>query len=385
MPLTMSRLSTKELLNTAKPLYQKLKSRKEKSLVLLKLKEITGYKSVKSLIRKFSTKQGEKKKKRRGRPPLLTPKDLVILKDLWLLMDQPCGKHLKAMIPDWIDPWQKENKKLPLAQQSRLLQASSATLDRYLKPLKINSSKNNRTRNANGLKAQIPLIDPQRKITKLGYMYADTVAHCGTSLRGSFAWTLTLTEDLTQWTLTQAVWNKGQLGVCSALDKMLSQLPFKPRGINTDNGSEFINYHLQKYLQEKCKVTRSRPMKKNDNARAEEKNRHKVRDLIGYDRLDDERFVDILNDIYRSHNLLSNHFIACTRVIFKKREENRIVKKSDTAQTPYLRTLAEMKPSKKKEKFENSHNQLNPLELRRKVETGLLQLYALLQEINLEE
>lgn len=384
----MSRLSAKELLNTAKPLYQKLKTRKEKSLFLLKLKELTGYKSVKSLIRKFSTSQREKKKKRRGRPPLLTPKDLVILKDIWLLMDQPCGKHLKAMIPDWIDPWQQENKKLPLSQQSRLLQASSATLDRYLKPLKVNSSKNNRTSSASGLKAQIPLIDPQRKITELGYLYADTVAHCGTSLKGSFTWTLTITDDLTQWTLTQAVWNKGQLGVCRALDKMLSQLPFKPRGINTDNGSEFINYHLQKYLQEKqgkCKVTRSRPMKKNDNARAEEKNRHKVRDLIGYDRLDDERFVDILNEIYLSHNLLSNHFIACTRVISKKREGNRILKKSDTAQTPYARTLLEMKPSKKKEKFENLHNKLNPLELRRKVEAGLHKLYALLQEIIVEE
>lgn len=86
--------------------------------------------------------------------------------------------------------------------------------------------------------------------------------------------------------------------------------------INTDKGLEFINYHLQRLLKEKhkkCKLTRSRPYKKNDNARAEEHNRHKVRELIGYERVDEPECVYLLNQVYRYHNLLTNFFVAGTR------------------------------------------------------------------------
>ena len=218
-------------------------------------------------------------------------------------------------------------------------------------------------------------------------MYADTVAHCGGSVGGSFAWTLTFTDDYTQWVCNQAVWNKGQHGVCRAFDKLLRTIPLKVAGINTDNGTEFLNHHLQNYFKQNhpnCIITRSRPMHKNDNARAEEKNRHKVRELIGYERLDDEQFIKLLNDIYRSSNLLNNHFISCMKVISKTRVGSKIIKRYDQASTPYARAMESLTNKRSKEALKTRHENLNPFQLKEKIETGLRKLFALKSSIDEE-
>ncbi len=125
------------------------------------------------------------------------------------------------------------------------------------------------------------------------------------------------------------------------------------RCINTDNGSEFINYHLQRMLKERykrCKLIRSRPYRKNDNARAEERNRYKVRELIGYERIDGEQCVFLLNQVYRYHNLLTNFFIASTRFVSKQRNPvtGKTKKTYDKARTPYERVLEHLKEGVRK-------------------------------------
>lgn len=295
-------------------------------------------------------------------------------------MDQPCGKRFVSMLPEWLPHWTNSNKVAPPGQLERILGVSSSTLDRVLAPFRISEAKRKKTSSLTALKSNIPLVDTQRRICTAGYFYADTVAHCGTTTKGDFAWTLTLTDDYTQWVCNQAVWNKGQYGVCQAFDKLLREIPFKIKGINTYNGGEFINYHLQGYFKnrdKKCEITRSRPMHKNDNARAEEKNRHKIRDLIGYDRLDDERFVNILNEIYKSSNLLNNHFSACMKIISKERMGIKIIKRYDKARTPYARFMEEAKKSGNKTKLLKLHQSLNPFELQEKIEDGLKKLIEL--------
>ena len=125
-----------------------------------------------------------------------------------------------------------------------------------------------------------------------------------------------MTDDLTLWTNNRAIWNKGQEATCKAFLYLLREMPFMIRSINTDNGEDFINCHLQRMIKEKHKrraLTRSRPYRENDNARAEERNRQKGGELIGYERMEEEeRCVFLLNQVYRHHNLLTNFFIAST-------------------------------------------------------------------------
>lgn len=380
----MSKLSRFELLNNARRIYPSLRTKAEKSHYIEKLMEVTGYKSSKSVIRHLNKRAAPRKKKKRGRKYSLRPGDFSLLKELWLLMDQPCGKRLAAMLPEWINQgesqrWEGSSKKL-----SRILSVSSATLDRALSSFKAQGAGRKKQGSIGALKASIPLIDTQQRITKPGQLYADTVAHCGGSMHGSFVWTLTLTDDYTQWTLTRAVWNKGQHGVLAAFEKLFREIPFGIKGINTDNGSEFINYHLQGEFRKKHKtyqITRSRPMHKNDNARAEEKNRHKVRELIGYDRFDEESYVELFNEIYEASNLLNNHFSACQRVVSKKREGGKVKKRYDQARTPYQRVMESLPETRKKEQLRQRHQQLDPFVLRRQIEEGLRKLYAHKQDL----
>lgn len=165
-------------------------------------------------------------------------------------------------------------------------------------------------------------------------------------------------------------WNKGQYGTCAALSHILREIPVRIRAINSDNGSEFINRHLQRFLKQQyktCKVTRSRPNFKNDNARVEERNRRLVREVVGDDRLDDERFVYLLNQLFKWVNLLHNHFIASMRLIRKERRGRKVIKHYDTARTPYMRVLETMKDGKRKQRFINQHATLNPWMIRSKI------------------
>lgn len=123
-------------------------------------------------------------------------------------------------------------------------------------------------------------------------------------------------------------------------------------------------------------VTRSRPMMKNDNARAEEKNRHHVREVVGYGRFDHPGYIKLLNRVYRANNLLTNHFDACSRIISKTRQGGKLKRKSDQSRTPYTRVMETLKPGRKKEKLDALHKSLNPLKLRDQLENALRDLFA---------
>jgi hypothetical protein len=352
---------------------------KKRSLLLDELCDLTGM-NRKYLIRKLNKKK-ERFAKRRGAKPRYEPGIyLPIIKPIWLAADQICGKRLKVVLDDWLHFYEEEFGELEEAIRLKVLQISSAPLDRLLKPVRING----RGRGLSGtkpgsiIKNQIPIKTNQWEETKPGFMEADTVAHCGTSLEGNFVWSLTMTDILLTWTEIRAVWNKGAYGVGIAVDDIEDNLPFEIKGFDCDNGSEFLNYHLIEKFAERPKekaiqFTRSRPYKKNDNAHVEQKNWTHVRQLFGYHRFDRECLVDMMNDLYRNEwSLYQNQFIPTMKCIKKVKINSKYRKKFDDPKTPYQRVLdCSDVSTEKKERLKKAHQLLNPFKLKRIIDKKL--------------
>jgi hypothetical protein len=170
-------------------------------------------------------------------------------------------------------------------------------------------------------------------------MEADTVAHCGESMSGDFVWSLTMTDVQTQWTETRAVWNKGQHGVQTRIAEVESALPFAILGFDSDNGGEFLNWHLVDYFLGRpapVAFTRSRPYRKNDNARVEQKNWTHVRQLVGYDRLAEPAQAELLNELYAQEwSQFRNFFCPTMKHLRTEVEGSRKKRIYDAPQTPF--------------------------------------------------
>lgn len=377
--LKMSKQAILRLLNSNGTKYKKARCRKAKSALIEQLMELTGYKSTKSIIKHCSQKRKRNHTEKRERLPKLQPSDIGLVKLIWLKAVQLCGKWLHSMRQTWLGAFPKRNG-IDGQAMKRVPSASPATLDRLLSRFKVGDWDQAEKQTIGALKQSIPIIDTTRKIDKPGHLYADTVAHCGDSARGSFVWSLTVTDDKTLWTNNRAIWNKGQEATWAAFLHLLQEIPFMIRSINTDNGSEFINYHLQRMPREKykrCKRTRSRPCKKNDNARAEERNRHKARELIGYERLGDEKCAFLLNQVYQHHNLLANFFIASTGLVGESKNPatGKTKKQYDKARTPYERVLEHMKEGARKRNLAALKESLDPFELQENIQKALHRLF----------
>ena len=177
-----------------------------------------------------------------------------------------------------------------------------------------------------------------------GFLEADTVAHCGSSLAGDLIWSITDTDIASQWTEGRAVFNKGAEGVVAQTRDVEAHLPFELLGFDCDNGSEFLNWHLVRYLQERAKpvrLTRSRPYHKDDNAHVEQKNWMWPRALLGYGRLEDPELVGPINALYQEAWMpLQNFILPSMKQVDKWREKSRWVRKHDRARTACERLLA---------------------------------------------
>lgn len=352
-------------------LYGKCTTRSQKSAIIDDLMQYIGYKSRKYAITILTQSQNRQKRKKTGRRKILDTKQVELLREIWAGMGYPCAKLMQPMLRDWVESRRKSQDFPAEYSDVKLPELSAATIDRALSAFKLNGSKKADDRlDLERLKQSIPIVNRKEEVIEPGHLSIDTVAHCGGNLVGSFAWTLTVTDELTLWTQNRAIWNKGREGTCAALQYILRELPFRIRSINSDNGTEFINYHLQDFIKKKyktCKVTRSRPNFKNDNARVEERNRRLVREVVGDERLDDVRFVYLLNQLYKWVNLQHNHFIASMRLEKKEKCGRRIIKRYDKARTPYMRVLEKMKEGGRKERFIRLHESLNPWTIKNKI------------------
>jgi hypothetical protein len=317
-------------------------------------------------------------RKRRYHPHhILTP-----LKHLWLATDQLCGKRLKAAIPLWLPFYEKSYGPLEASAKQQLLLMSSATIDRLLALLRSRYPKRlGGTKPGSLLKKHIPIKTNQWNEAVPGFVEADTVAHCGTSLLGSFVWSITLTDIYSGWTENAAVWNKGAHGVLSQLEAIEKRLPFHLLGFDCDNGSEFLNHHLLKYMHERqspIQFTRSRPYHKGDNAHVEQKNWTHVRQLFGYHRFENPQLVILMNDLYQNEfSLLHNYFYPAMKLQDKVRIQSQIKKRYDTPKTPYQRLMASEQISPlQKEKLQQVFESLNPFELQEKIQRKLKHIFS---------
>ena len=357
--------------------------KKAKVTILDEFCSVCGY-NRKYAIRLLNKRGKARKKRRPGPKPLYASAELLMaLKRIWFACDQMCSKKLKAAIPLWLPHYEDVYKPLTPETQDRLLSISAATIDRLLKPVRVRYGRKglSGTRPGSLLKNQIPIRTHFWDVSQPGFMEADTVAHCGNSLAGSFIWSLTMTDIHTTWTESRATWDKGAQGVLARIQDIEERLPFALQGFDCDNGSEFLNYHLVRYFTDHPSVTsftRSRPYKKNDNAHVEQKNWSHVRQLFGYDRFEDRQILPLMNDLY-SHewSLYQNHFCPNMKLLEKHRINSKYYKKYDPPQTPYQRVLAsEQITDEAKEQLKTVHQSLNPFILKKIIEKKLRVIFS---------
>jgi hypothetical protein len=288
-------------------------------------------------------------------------------------MDYICGKRLQPMLPELLPVLERFNEfSCDRETRAKLLRISAASIDRLLKPERRKYELRGRAGTKPGtlLKKQIPIRtfaewDEQCP----GFVEIDLVAHDGGLAAGDYCQTLDLTDIATTWTETLAVRNKAQAWVFAALKEMRPKLPFSLLGIDSDNGSEFINKDLLAYCQQqKLSFTRSRPYRKNDNCFVEQKNYSVVRRAVGYARYDTEAQLHLLNELYATLRLYTNFFQPTMKLKSKERVGSKVIKRYDRAQTPYQRVLASAQVSEaEKERLRAKYKTLNPAALKRKL------------------
>lgn len=361
-------------------------SRKLKTVILNEFCVACGYhrKHAIRLLRKFK-RFTKPKKRKRGRKPVYE-KEVVLLplKCIWLTSNLPCSKRLKAILPLWLPGYAAIYGELQKEAINALLKMSPSTIDRLLKPIRVRYKGRGRATTKPGtlLRKQIPIKTNQWDESRPGFLEADTVAHCGESLMGMFAYTIDCVDIATGWTEQRAVWGKGEQGVMEQIKDIEKSLPFPLLGFDSDNGSEFLNYHLLRHFSERKKpvqFTRSRAYHKDDNAHIEQKNWTHVRQWLGYHRLDHPDVIPLLNCLYTTEwRLFHNFFCPSVKLIAKQRIASKTIKRYDNPKTPFQRVMESphIADSIKHDLKEQSLS-LNPFLLRKAMELRLKKVFEL--------
>ena len=302
---------------------------------------------------------------------------------LWQLLNYLCGKRLVAIMPELIAKLEQfgELRLTPLTKQ-KLLRISAASVDRLLQPERRKQQVRGRSHTKPGtlLKHQIPIRTfAEWDEAQPGFAEIDLVAHDGGLALGDYCQTLDLTDICTGWTETEAVPNKAQVWVFEAIQTIRARLPFPLRGLDSDNGSEFVNKELLRYCQkERITFTRARPYRKNDNCYVEQKNYSVVRQTVGYQRFDTAAELIVLKQLYATLRLYTNFFQPTMKLKNKERFGSRVKKSYHAPQTPYQRVLActEVKAADKK-KLQRQYHSLNPAALKRQLDKYRKELFRL--------
>lgn len=380
----MGKLSMELYLKNLSKRYRTAK-KPEKGEIIKELCESSGYhrKHAIRLLNKVS-KQAKQRHKT-GRPKTYADKVyLEPLKRIWLLTDQLCGKRLKMALPIWLPFYGAAYGVLEPDIYNGLLSMSAATIDRMLAPLRTHYKRTyGGTKPGSILKKHIAVKTDQWNEEKPGFLEADTVAHCGTSLSGDFVWSLTMTDIYSGWTENRAVWNKGATGVLNQIADIEKCLPFLILGFDSDNGNEFLNWHLIRYFSneqgnQRIIFTRSRPYHSDDNAHVEQKNWTHVRQLFGYYRFDNPELVELMNDLYKNEvSQLNNFFMPNFKLIVKQRIGPKIIKKHSKPATPYQRLMQSNHIDEAiKKELTAQYQQLNPFELQKTIQKKLKWIFT---------
>jgi len=366
-----------------KAIYQRYHqvSKALRHLILNEFCQVCGY-NRKYAIRLLNGPPPQKPKPRQHRRKTIYGHQLIsLLTAIWEASGYPCSTRLKALLPLWL-PWAKKHFSLSANVKHQLLRISPATMDRRLGPKKRLLKKRlyGRTKPGTLLKHHIPIKTDSWDVTHPGFTEVDLVSHSGNCANGEFTHSLNVTDIHTTWVESRAVMGKGQIGVLLAMQEIEQALPFKLVGIDSDNGSEFINYHLKTFCdQRSIQFTRGRPYKKDDNAHIEQKNWTHVRKIFGYLRYDSREALNAMNNLYHNElRVLQNLFLPSMKLVRKVRVGSKLKRLYDKPQTPLERVSACPKADPAKiAQLKKLRDCTDPFELAKTIEQKLDRIYQM--------
>ncbi|MFN8484678.1 MAG: DDE-type integrase/transposase/recombinase [Anaerolineae bacterium] len=368
----MSLLSKRELVTVVGPRYRAAR-RNEKSRILDEFVAATGYER-KYAIQVLNHPPTPKPRKKRLKARRYTPQVKEALLKVWRIADGICSKRLVPGLPSLIDALERHDElRLDAETKALLLAISPATADRLVKDDRRQLKRHGRATTKPGtlLKQQIKVRTfADWDDARPGFVEVDLVAHCDDSTAGEFLYTLVLTDIATAWTECVPLLNRSQKAVVAAIEQARQRFPFPLLGIDSDNGSEFINALLLRYCRErKLTFTRSRPYKKNDQAYVEQKNWSVVRHYVGYDRFESATAHRALLTLYAPLRLYLNFFLPDLKLVSKHRVDGKVHKKYDTAKTPYQRVLdSGILDTERRADLQATYRGLNPAALKRQID-----------------
>jgi hypothetical protein len=361
----------------------------EKGRILDEFCRVCSY-NRKYAIAKLNGPQLERKPmKRKGRKPYYGSNVIKILISVWMAAGYLCSIRLKAALTIWL-PWIRKRFCIDSSTEKKLLQISARQIDRRLQSRKkqLTTSIYGRTKPGTLLKHQIPIKTDHWNVSVPGFTEVDLVSHSGNSATGEFVYSLNLTDILTGWVETRAVIGKSEHNVVLALEEIHKTLPFSLKGIDSDNGSEFINDHLYRYCKShQIQFTRGRPYKKDDNAHIEQKNWTHVRKLLGWYRYDTLAAAAAINDFYCNElRWMMNLFCPSMKLQKKTRIGSKLKKIYDQPQTPFDRLMDSKKGNPKEIlKLLQLRKDLDPFKLAEKIEKKIEGIISLRSNFQLRK
>jgi hypothetical protein len=322
-------------------------SRRERSGLLDEVCKLTGYHRKYAIGLLGRREEKATKPPRHPRRPTYSKEALAVLEAIWRAAGYPWSVRLKAIVRLWL-PWARRHLRSCTPEvEPQLLAISPRQADRRLAPCKRRHKRRlyGRTKPGTLLRYQVPIRGEAPKDSPPGTTEVDLVSHSGPSARGEFAYTLNLTDLASGWCESRAVLGRGQEAVLAALQAIRATLPFPLLALHSDNGSEFLNHHLIRYCeQQQIRYTRSRPYKKDDNGRIEQKNWTHVRRIWGWDRYDTPPQVRAMNDLYTTElPRMMNLFQPSVKLVETVRRGSRLSRRYEPPKTP-LDRLADAAP-----------------------------------------
>ena len=379
--VTVNRESVREYVARQRERYLK-GDRTEKGRILDEVVMVTDYHR-KSAVRLLSGRRRESKGGRVGRPVEYGPEVAAAAR----LVHEAAGgigaKRLHPFVGELASRLRAfGDLEIDALTEGQLRRASAATLERLLAASQVPVRKRvtSLTKAGTLLRNRIAVRTFREwEDARPGFVEVDTVAHCGPTVTGFHLWTVTAVDVATGWVDMDVVWGKTQERVGAAIRRIERRLPVPLLGLDSDNGSEFINRGLYTYCQDNgITFTRSRPYRKNDSAHVEQKNGAVVRRLTGHGRYSTSAAFRQIREVYSLARLQVNFFQPVRRLMGKSREGSRVVRRHDGGTTPYQRMVESgALEGARRRILEKLYLSLNPLWLSRQVEEEIDKLQGL--------
>lgn len=378
----MSEQTFKEKLPKYRRAYAGMRSKRAKTVLLSRLQEEYDC-DRKYLIKLLNGQRGYQPRKGRGQTYSKESREMLV--KIWVSSGQNSSPYFKKELGKKMNDYEALHKPMSLETKEEILRMSASTMDRIFSRHSyqgLKRGKRNKRSGANRVK-ELVAEEPgsEREDGQVGILQVDTVALCGGNMGESFFWIASMTDAQTQWVELAPTWNRGAHYTQEALEEMLKRLPFHPRYLHTDNGSEFINWTFLSCMKQnypKVELGRSRPYKKNDNCRIEQKNGSVVREYFQDIRFDNVEDLGELREICQQISLYTNLFVPCKKLLSKERNPNckgiKYIRRYDTPKTPLERAEEEMPESEPIRNYREIYNNTNSISLLRTIHRRINQL-----------